>query len=674
MRKYGHVIGCSYLATLFTPVQAQTNEVIQKHYVQPTDIYRIVSISNLQFSPDGKTIAVVESRADLADDEYLTEIFLLDVVKGTHRPFTVNRRKAAQPRWSPDGKNLAFLAPDTEKKLQVFISPLDGGDARRVTHNASSIQQFTWSPDGKSIAYAATDAAPEPKGPDKFHTGFYVGHDDFTVREKPRPTHLWLVDLESGVERKLTSGDWSLPTNLPPAPPSSALKYTPDGKSILFVRQSLPATGDRASTKLEKLELATGKITALSPETSEVGYPLPSGDGRNVVFWRGGPGSATRANEVWLANGATTSSLKLSMHLDRSVFGTWWLPGNNSLLVSGNDGLRVGLWKLDLTGTAKRIPTGSVMPANSFWVEGDVSSKGSFAFVGQSPSSPGEVYVMDSLKAAPRRLTSVNDWTSSLALGRMEEVHWMGPQGTEIDGVITLPPFAGPGDKFPVALIIHGGPDTSSRLRFTVASQALAASGFIVFEPNYRGSDNLGKVFQAAIYQDAGEGPGEDIMSGLKKILSRPDVAPGKPFISGWSYGGFMTTWLLGRYPDQWKAAVAGAPVTNWQHQFDLSDGNIAWAKRLGVSPYIGDGADKLWRQSPASMQTMIKAPTLIMSDTEDYRVPFTQAFSLYRALEENGVETKFFVFPLRGHSPADPIRQSDTLQIWIDWLERHKH
>jgi dipeptidyl aminopeptidase/acylaminoacyl peptidase len=355
------------------------------------------------------------------------------------------------------------------------------------------------------------------------------------------------------------------------------------------------------------------------------------------------------------------------------AFGTWWQADGKHLIVGGNDGLGVGLWSLGLDGTAEKLATGAVMPANGFWIDGDVSRTGAIAFVGQSATSPGELYVMDSKRAAPRKLTDVNGWVAQARLGRMEAVHGKGPQGTMIDGALTLPPDAAPGRKYPLALVIHGGPAASSRLRFTVSIQSLAARGFIVFEPNYRGSDNLGNAFKSAIYGDAGEGPGQDIMAGLETVMARPDVAPGKPLVSGWSYGGFMTTWLLGRYPDAWKAAVSGAPVTNWQHQFDLSDGNVAQSERLGASPYKDGGAEILWKQSPASMQTKIKVPTLVMSDTEDFRVPFTQAYSLYRSLEERGVETKFFVFPIRGHSPADPIRQGDMWQVWIDWLAAHK-
>lgn len=645
----------------------------EKPLLVPSDVARVVGLSGLQFSPDGRTIAMVESRANLVENEYRTEIVLVDVATGARRQFTTDRRKAAQPRWSPDGKALAFLAPDADKKLQVFVAPLAGGEAIQASHAKSPVAQFAWSPGSSSIAFAATDPAPEAKGADKFHTGFYLGHDDLTVREKPRSTHMWLVGADGSAERRLTSGEWSLPTVLPPGPPASPLKWMPDGKSIIFVKQASPSSGDRGKAQLHKLDIASGAMSALTPETKRVGYPVPSPDGRNIVFWAPHDFAAGGNQDVWLAQGPDTPSKNLSAAVDRTIFGTWWQPDGKSLVVSGNDGLSVGLWSLGLDGKAQKLDTGPVMPANGYWVDGSISSKGAIAFIGQGVDSPGELYVMDSQRAAPRKMTSVNNWVADAKLGRMEAVHWKGPQGTMIDGVLTLPPNAAPGRKYPVALVIHGGPNSASRLRFGVPTQALAARGFIVFEPNYRGSDNLGNAFKTAIVGDAGEGSGEDILAGLKQVLARPDVEPGKPMISGWSYGGFMTTWLLGRHPDMWKAAVSGAPVTNWQHAFDLSDGNVAQAERLGASPYKDGGAEILWKQSPASMQTKIKAPTLVMSNTEDFRVPFTQAFSLFRSLEDNGVETKFFVFPIRGHSPADPIRQGDMWQVWIDWLDAHK-
>jgi dipeptidyl aminopeptidase/acylaminoacyl peptidase len=175
-------------------------------------------------------------------------------------------------------------------------------------------------------------------------------------------------------------------------------------------------------------------------------------------------------------------------------------------------------------------------------------------------------------------------------------------------------------------------------------------------------------MFGAAVYQDAGQGPGEDVMSGVEFLKSRGLIDPARMAVSGWSYGGFMTTWLAGHYP-VWKAAVAGAPVTDWVGMYDLSDANVTLGEFTGASPYVGDGMEINRRQSPASFANRITAPMLLMGDTGDFRVPITQSFGLYRALKDNHVTTEFYAIPAISHFPGDPIRQMDVYQRWIDWL-----
>jgi dipeptidyl aminopeptidase/acylaminoacyl peptidase len=220
-------------------------------------------------------------------------------------------------------------------------------------------------------------------------------------------------------------------------------------------------------------------------------------------------------------------------------------------------------------------------------------------------------------------------------------------------------------------LLIHGGPISSSRERFNLLPQVMAAHDWLVFEPNYRGSDSSDNAFFAAIYKDAGQGPGEDVMSGVEYLQSRGLVDPARMAVTGWSYGGFMTTWLAGHYP-VWKAAVAGAAVTDWVQMYDLSDGNVMQSEATGESPYRGDGMAVNRRQSPSSSMTKIRAPTLIMCNTGDFRVPITQSFGLYRALMDNHVTTEFYAIPSGGHFPNDPVRQMDVYQRWIDWLQRY--
>jgi dipeptidyl aminopeptidase/acylaminoacyl peptidase len=238
--------------------------------------------------------------------------------------------------------------------------------------------------------------------------------------------------------------------------------------------------------------------------------------------------------------------------------------------------------------------------------------------------------------------------------------------------VLVFPPGFNRTAAYPLVLLIHGGPQSSSKTSFSALAQLMAAEGWIVFQPNYRGSDNLGNAYMAAITADAGAGPGRDVMAGIAELRKRPYVAPGKPAVTGWSYGGYMTTWLIGNYPDAWKCAMAGAPVSDLIEEYSLSDGNVAWRYAMGGSPWTGD-REKLYReQSPITYVTKVKTPTLVMSLMEDFRVPTSQALTYYRALKDNGVETEYIAFPGRGHNPRDPVHQLERSRLWVDWVKRH--
>ena len=634
------------------------------------DLARQVRLSDPQLSPDGRTIAVVETRADLDSDEFRSEIELVDLASGNVRPLTRERHHAGSPRWSPTGAALGFVAPDADKNGQLFVLPLSGGDALQLTKGKDGISQFAWSPDGASIAYAIVDPKPELKGEDKYRTAFKVGNDDYTVSEAVRPTHLWLVPAQGGEAKRLTSGTWSLPSSLPPGPPSSPIVWSKDGKSILIVRQETPSTGDQLLARLQVLDVATGAIRSLTGAATLEGYPKLSPDGASVAYWRNRDAHAWEFQDVWLAAFAGGAGHDLSARLEANVFGTWWEPDGKSLIVGGNTATTVGLWRLGVDGSSRRIPLEGVMPVNGYWLDLDVGARGEIVFVGQTKTDPYELYVIGPGGGAPKALTHENAALADLALARSETVTWRGPGGRTLDGVLTYPAGYAEGRRYPLVLVVHGGPNSASRERFSLLPQLVAAHDWFVFEPNYRGSDNSGNAFYASIYRDAGQGPGEDVMSGVEYLKRRGFIDPSRMAVSGWSYGGFMTTWLAGHYP-VWKAAVAGAAVTDWVEMYDLSDGNVTQSQATGASPYVGDGMTVNRRQSPSSAMTKITAPTLIMCNTGDFRVPITQSYGLYRALRDNHVTTEFYAIPSGGHFPGDPVRQMDVYQRWVDWLQR---
>jgi dipeptidyl aminopeptidase/acylaminoacyl peptidase len=634
------------------------------------DLVRQVRLSDPHLAPDGRTVAVVEARADLESDEYHSEILLIEIPGGALRPLTRTRHHAASPRWSPSGDRIAFIAPDADKNGQVFVLPMGGGEALQLTKGKDDVSQFAWSPDGASIAYAVQDPKPELKGEDKYRTAFRVGNDDYTISEAVRPTHLWIVPAQGGEARRLTSGGWSLPSSLPPGPPSSPVAWSKDGKSIVIVRQETPSTGDQLRSRIEVVDVGSGAIRALTGESRLEGYPKTSPDGATVAYWRNRDGHAWEFQDIWLAPFAGGAGRDLSARLDVNAFGTWWAPDGRSLLVGGNTGTTVGLWRLNLDGSSERIGLDGVLPTNTYWMDVDVGAQGEIVFVGQTESDPYELYLIAAGSHAATVLTHENAALGDLALARTEAVHWKGPGGRTLDGILTYPAHYSEGRQYPLVLLVHGGPTSSSRERFSLPRYVMATHDWFVFEPNYRGSDNGGNAFAAAIYRDAGQGPGEDVMSGVEYLKHRGLIDAQRMAVTGWSYGGFMTTWLAGHYP-VWKAAVAGAAVTDWVEMYDLSDGNVTQTEATGASPYVGDGMAVNRRQSPASAMTRIRAPTLIMCNTGDFRVPITQSYGLYRALMDNHVTTEFYAIPSGGHFPGDPIRQMDVYQRWIDWLQR---
>jgi dipeptidyl aminopeptidase/acylaminoacyl peptidase len=358
--------------------------------------------------------------------------------------------------------------------------------------------------------------------------------------------------------------------------------------------------------------------------------------------------------------------------LDRMAYNGQWLTDSRTLLVAGNDRTSTAVWLQAVDGPAKRLELGDLVVNGAFGYDVDAGRGGRIVFTATTATRPTELYVLDSPQGKPRRLTELNAWAAGYRFGRMERVTWRTHDGFEADGVVTYPAEFDPARKYPLVLVIHGGPTSASKTSFSMMPQLMATEGWVVFMPNYRGSDNLGNAYMAAIQGDWGPGPGKDVMAGVKALRERPWVDPRRTAVTGWSYGGYMTSWLLGNYPDEWTAAMAGAPVTSWEDQYNYSDGSVSIRYVIGGSPWTGDFQRLAREQSPITYATRIKAPTLVMANIEDFRVPPTQAMSLYHAMKDNGVETEFVAFPGRTHASSDPANSRERTRLWIEWVKRH--
>ncbi|MGB9651982.1 MAG: prolyl oligopeptidase family serine peptidase [Candidatus Cybelea sp.] len=282
---------------------------------------------------------------------------------------------------------------------------------------------------------------------------------------------------------------------------------------------------------------------------------------------------------------------------------------------------------------------------------------------------------MPAASTTPRRLTHVNAFLSQLAVGRMSELNWTGPDGFAEDAVVTDPPNAQPGAKYPVVLLIHGGPGLSSSRDFVweawPLAQMIASHGYVVLQPNYRGSDNLGNAYMTAIVHNTVVGPSADILAGLDALDRRGGIDPSRAAVSGWSYGGELTSWLIG-HDHRWRAAVSGAAVNSEFDEYNLATSNVQDRYPLGASPYTGDGQRIYRDNSPITYYAQITTPTLIWGTTQDPVVPITQSYALFHALTDNHVPVRFAVFPASTHGPADPRQTAELTRLWLGWLDAH--
>jgi dipeptidyl aminopeptidase/acylaminoacyl peptidase len=649
------------------PVRAQ-----QKTF-QVSDMEKLVSVSDPQISPDDKSIAVVVGHINIKEDGTDTEIVLIDIASGAKRVLTSGHKHASSPRWSPNGDRLAFIAAGGEGEdaaPQVFVLRMDGGDAKKITDAPDGVEQFAWRPDGAMIAYVTPDPA-DKKAIASHHDAFEVGDTDFLETAAAQSSHVWLVPADGGEAKRVTSGTWSLPIVFPPSPPASPLSWSPDGKTLLITRQETAEPGDGDMTTLQMLDVDSGKMRKLTSHTHLESAGVLSPDGSQVAYWYNKDGDANNQVEIFVAPSSGGDGTDVTLGIDRDIQRAVWMPDGKSLLVGGHDGTGTSLWLVSLDGNARKLNIGDLEPSWSFWVDMMVGSKGDFAFTASSANHPGELYYMSSTDASPRQLTNYNDWIASYALADVKPIEWQGPNGFHEDGIIDYPPGFSNGNKYPLVLLIHGGPQASSTTGFDVFGQLISAQGYLVFQPNYRGSDNLGNAYQRAIYRDAGDGPGRDVMAGLAAVEKMGNVDTNKIGVSGWSYGGYMTSWMIGHY-HIWKAAVSGAAVNDLVQEAAISDSNRSDYASMGGSPWVGDNW-KIYRdESPITYASQIKTPTLILCDVGDFRVPIPQSFEMYHALKDNGVTTEFYAYPVSGHFPGDPIRREDVMTRWIGWLNQY--
>lgn len=625
----------------------------------------IAQLSSPALSPDGKQAVVIVSRGDPVENRTTTALAVIDVHTRMER-LLISSPGAAGATWSPEGDRIAWLAPDPGGTMQInTLSLKPKALAPQVVTHASvgaGIRAFAWSPDGEQLAYLAPKPREAPVGDARFDRTYeiadadYLGTSSIARTRGDDPSSLWLIPAGGGDARLLKTGSGNI----------ADLAWKPDGKAIVI--NTFPGTSEVSQRygTISAIAIDHSGETVLVPNpanmSNETRMKVSSQGVLAYLHYRGHEPWTYGNNVAVLTNNQVRDVTSV---LDRDITGFDWIGDANTLVAVAQDHLRSAIWTITDTGTQKRLDLGEVIPQWSV-----VSNRsGAIAFIGKEAASGPELYVMSSAGSKPLRMTGFNDFLSRIRIGKTESVSWKN-DGFEQDGVLTYPPDFVSGRRYPLLVNIHGGPHTSSQLGFNSENQFYAAQGWLVFEPNYRGSSGQGNHYQTAVIGDATAGPGRDILAGIASLKSRGIIDEKRMALTGWSYGGVMTSWLIGQN-QSWCAAIPGALVVDFASYYDQSETGI-WMETILGSPHLPQNQRKYREQSPISYLDRVVTPTLMMQNVGDPNATIGQAYTLYHALKDRGIKSKFVIFGIDGHGPGDPFHQREAFVRTLDWLNEN--
>jgi len=640
-----------------------------------TDLRMLVRIASPRFSPDGREIAFLTVRSDFVHDRYAATLQVMPTTGGEPRTLVSDIRDLKMPRWSPDGRTLAFLGTVGKQKAQIYTVPAAGGTPSELSDAASGVQQYSWSPDGAVIAYVTPDDSPLSARQRRTHHDLFTIHDDdYLVDKRAVPSHIWLLTVTSGRIRQLTRGSTSVLEAAPPfAGSASAPSWSADGRWIAYTRQADANDGDSDRTAVVAVNVASGEQHPLSAQRTYEYDPRFAPKGDEVAYlYLHGPGAVSDADLFVASPGGTPRDV--SGDLDRNLLADFsWLPDGSGVIVMADDHVGRKLYLQPLQGRGHALELGALDP-----LEVTASSQGALAVVADGATEAPELYLVRTPDGAPQRLTDFNGAFRSYAYPTSIEVQWHAPDGQTDDGILTYPNGYQPGRRYPLVVYSHGGPEAASTEGFDTQEigplrDLFAARGFLVFEPNYRGSDNLGNAHEHAIYRDPGAGPDSDVIAGIRMLETQGIVDQSRIAAVGHSYGGYMAAWLIS-HQHFWRCAVVADGAVDWTEEYELSGaGNLAWTRdSLGGSPWDKQSAQLYRSGSPITYAGEITTPTLILSGTDDTTVPITESFALYHALSSRGIAVKFIGIPGAHHSAQDPVHRELYYRAIDEWVAAH--
>jgi dipeptidyl aminopeptidase/acylaminoacyl peptidase len=604
-------------------------------------------------SPDGRQVAYTVRDTNWDDNAYETEIWLADAATGTTRQLTNAKKSSQSPAWSLDGAKLAFISDRTDKR-QIYVINPQGGEAEALTSLEDGVTAFSWSPDGKTIAYSAAESKPAAiKDRDKKYGEFEV------VEQDHRMTHLFAIDVATRVTRTLTSGAFTV----------GSFSWSPDGRSIAFDHRINPELKNGGSADISIVTVADASIRKLVAQEGPDSNPVWSPDGSRIAF------QTTMANPAFFyansliatipVKGGTPAVLSTTFDEDPQIVD--WKP--NGLFFTASARTFAYLYRVDPeTKAITKMPAPDQTVNSGFSMSKDGQA---IASLRSDAKSMAEVFV------GAKKLTDLNAQTASWATSALEVVSWKSQDGAAIEGVLHKPIDFDPAKKYPLLVVIHGGPTGVSRaVPFTSTIYPIdvwVPRGVLVLEPNYRGSAGYGEKFRALNVRNLGVGDAWDVLSGVDSLIAKGIVDPARVGTMGWSQGGYISAFLATHDAARFKAISVGAGISDWMTYYVNTDITPFTRQYLKATPW--DDPEIYAKTSPITYIKQAKTPTLIQHGATDQRVPLPNAFELYHGLQDNRVPTKLIVyqgFGGVGPGPSKPKSNRATMDHNVEWFDQY--
>jgi len=652
----------------------------EKHAITFDDFIKIKRIGDSQLSPDGKSVAFVITKMNKEENTSNSDIWLVSVDGKLLRKLTSSPKADYRPRWSPDGKKIAFISTRNGSP-QIWMINLKGGEAYQITNVPTGVSEFIWSPDGKYLIYASKvypdcpdekcnkereEKKKKNKVKAKIFNSLLFRHWDEWRDEKRSHLFLYSIDEKKAVD--LTPGNY----DCPPIALGSAHDYdfSPDGKEVCLVMNTDPVVATSTNNDLFIVSLETKEIKRLTENKANDNSPHYSPDGKYIAYRAmKRPGFESDKYSLMIYERETGKTINLTEDFDLSIGNIVWSPDSKYIYFSCQEKARRPIYRVSIKKKKIEKILDGVTTGN-FMLTPDGKT---IIFEREAINLPKEIFKYDIKKKKIEQITRINEEIlSKLEMNSLEEFWFTGANGDKVHGLLLKPPFFDPTKKYPLVMLIHGGPQGAweDEFHYRWNAQMFASPGYVVVMINFHGSTGYGQAFTDSITGDWGGKPFEDLMAGLTYVLANYDfIDPNLKAAAGASYGGYMINWIEG-HTNRFKCLISHAGVFDLRSMYGATE--ELWFPEWEFKGTPWTNPEMYEKFSPSYYVQYFKTPCLVIHGQNDFRVPVTQGFQMFTSLQRMGVPSKLVYFPDETHFVQKPKNAELWWKVVHEWLAKY--